>query len=226
MKRFVAYLRFSTDRQGRSGLGLEGQQAVIQDYVASVSGYIVAEFTETESGRKVDHPKLAEAQAQCRRDGATLLIAKLDRLARNVHLITRMLESDVPFVVADMPWATPFELHIRAAVAEEEARTISARTKAALAAAKARGKSLGGERQNACDLRPYAVLGGKNSGAARAKKAELRAADLAFTIHELRVSGANTLAALARELNMRQIGTARGKQWSPVQVSRVLARIG
>src|SRR4051794_7873796 len=137
--RFVAYYRVSTDRQGRSGLGLDAQRSAVADYLNGGDWRLAAEFTEVESGRKNHPPQLAKALITCRRIGATLIIAKLDRLARNVAFVSNLMESGVPFVAVDRPNAKPFELHIYAAMAEEETRAISARTKAALAAAKARG---------------------------------------------------------------------------------------
>jgi DNA invertase Pin-like site-specific DNA recombinase len=143
---FVAYYRVSTDKQGASGLGLEAQQAAVQSYLNGGRWRLVAEFTEVESGKRNNRPRLAEALAVCRRRKATLVIAKLDRLARNVHFISGLLETGVNFVATDCPNDDRFMLHIRAAIAEDEARKISNRTKAALAAAKARGVELGGYR--------------------------------------------------------------------------------
>jgi len=225
-RRYVAYLRVSTDRQGRSGLGLEAQREAVAQYVAGTGGRIVAEFVEVESGRKNDRPKLAEALTACRKRHATLVIAKLDRLSRDASFLLKLRDEGVDFIAADMPNANRLTVGIMALVAEAEAEMASTRTKAALAAAKARGTKLGGERERYGDLRPHAAKGGKASGAARAKKAELHAADLALTLRDLQATGVITLGALARELNARQVGTVRGKQWSPVQVSRVLARIG
>ena len=140
---FVTYYRVSTDKQGRSGLGLEAQQAAVRNYLDGATWELVGEFTEVESGRKSERPELARALALCKKRKATLVIARLDRLARNVHFISGLMEAKVKFVACDMPEATPFMLHIYAAVAQKEARAISARTKAALAAAKQRGVRLG-----------------------------------------------------------------------------------
>jgi len=166
--RFVTYLRVSTDAQGRSGLGLEAQRAAVAQHVATTGGRIVAEFVEVESGRKKDRPQLAAALEACRQQRAVLLLAKLDRLARNVAFVSGLMESGVEFIAADMPTVNRLTVHILAAVAEEEARMISARTKAALAAAKARGVVLGGRREGAADLRPYA----KQASAASVARAE------------------------------------------------------
>ena len=143
MASFVTYLRVSTDKQGRSGLGLEAQRAAVAAHAASIGGAVVAEFVEVESGRKSNRAQLAAALAACRGRRAVLLIAKLDRLARNVAFVSRLMEAGVEFVAADMPTVNRLTIHILAAVAEEEARMISARTKAALTAAKARGVKLG-----------------------------------------------------------------------------------
>jgi len=139
----VTYLRVSTDRQGKSGLGLEAQRKAVADHVAG-KGEIAAEYVEIESGKKNDRPQLARALAEAKRIGAVLLIAKLDRLARNVAFIANLLEAGVEIAAADMPEANRFLLHVMAAVAEHEAQAISDRTRAALAAAKARGVALAG----------------------------------------------------------------------------------
>ena len=136
--KFVTYLRVSTGRQAESGLGVEAQRRAVVEYVAG-RGQVLAEYTETESGKRNDRPALRDALAEAKAHGATLLIAKLDRLARNVAFIANLLESDVEVAAADMPEANRFVLHIMAAVAEQEGRAISDRTKAALAAAKAPG---------------------------------------------------------------------------------------
>ena len=141
--RFVAYFRVSTDKQGVSGLGLEAQREAVSRHVAIAQGVIVAEFQEIESGKRNDRPQIAAALAACRLRRATLVIAKLDRLARNVFFISSLMESGVDFVACDNPHATRLTIHILAAVAEHEREMISQRTKAALAAAKARGKKLG-----------------------------------------------------------------------------------
>jgi DNA invertase Pin-like site-specific DNA recombinase len=141
--RFVAYYRVSTAEQGRSGLGLEAQQAAVQNYLDGGTWELVGEFTEVESGRKSERPELAKALALCKRRKATLVIARLDRLARNVHFISGLMETKVKFVACDMPEATPFMLHIYAAVAQEEARAVSARTKAALAQRSSAASGLG-----------------------------------------------------------------------------------
>jgi DNA invertase Pin-like site-specific DNA recombinase len=143
---FVAYYRVSTQRQGRSGLGLEAQRKAVQDHLNGGNWRIVAEYTEVESGKRKDRPKLADALKACRVHGAKLIIAKLDRLARNVAFVSNLMESGVDFEAVDFPQANRLTIHILAAVAEHEAKAISERTRAALAAAKRRGVKLGGYR--------------------------------------------------------------------------------
>ena len=142
--RFIAYYRVSTAKQGRSGLGLEAQKTAVLAYLNGGCWTLSAEFTEVESGKQADRPELARALAACRLIGATLVIAKLDRLTRNVAFLANLMESGAEFVACDNPHATKFTIHILAAVAELERQQISDRTKAALAAAKARGTQLGG----------------------------------------------------------------------------------
>lgn len=143
---FVSYLRVSTDRQGRSGLGLEAQREAVTTFLNGGNWKLAAEVIEIESGKKADRPKLAEAIKLCRLYGAKLIIAKLDRLARNVAFVSNLMESGVEFTACDFPQANRLTVHILAAVAEHEAKAISERTKAALAAAKRRGRKLGGFR--------------------------------------------------------------------------------
>ena len=134
-RRFVAYYRVSTDRQGRSGLGLESQRADVLDFINGGAANLIAEFTEVESGKRNDRPELEKALALCRKEKAKLVIAKLDRLARNVAFISNLMESGVDFVAVDMPDANRLTVHILAAVAEHERELISERTRSALKAA-------------------------------------------------------------------------------------------
>ena len=144
--KFVAYYRVSTQKQGRSGLGLEAQRHAVAEFLNGGDWKIVGEFTEVESGKRSDRPELARALAMCRLHGARLVIAKLDRLSRNAHFLFGLQEAGVDFVAADTPHANRLTVGIMAIVADEERRMISARTKAAMAAAKARGVQLGGDR--------------------------------------------------------------------------------
>src|SRR6516162_418624 len=141
--KFVSYLRVSTVRQGKSGLGLEAQRKAVRDYLDGGNWQLVQEFVEVESGRHSERPQLAAALAACKKHKARLVIAKLDRLSRNLAFIATLMESGVEFIAADMPFANKLTIHILAAVAEHEREAISERTKAALAAAKARGTRLG-----------------------------------------------------------------------------------
>jgi DNA invertase Pin-like site-specific DNA recombinase len=218
---FVAYYRVSTERQGRSGLGLEAQQEAVRSHLNGGAWRLVAEVVEIESGKRADRPKLAEALRLCRLHGATLIIAKLDRLARNVAFVSSLMESGVDFVAVDFPQANRLTIHILAAVAEHEAKAISERTKAALQAAKVRGTKLGGFRGVKIDD------AARDASLARRKAiADDRAADLAPIIAELRAAGVTSLGKIAAELFARNIPTARGgAKWSEVQVSRVLARL-
>jgi DNA invertase Pin-like site-specific DNA recombinase len=216
--KFVSYLRVSTARQGASGLGLEAQRAAVTGYLNGGDWKLVQEVVEVESGKRNDRPALADALRLCRKHRATLVIAKLDRLARNVAFISNLMESGVEFVAADMPQADRFQLHIYAALAEQEAVAISKRTKAALAAAKARGTQLGGRRvsrERWAEIR----LG---ASALRTAEADKRAADLLPVIESIKAGGGQTLRQIASGLNERNIATPRGGEWSAVQVQRVL----
>jgi DNA invertase Pin-like site-specific DNA recombinase len=215
--KYIAYYRVSTQKQGRSGLGLEAQQTAVRDYLNGGDWRLVAEVTEVESGKRSDRPKLAEALRLCRLHGATLIIAKLDRLARNVAFISNLMESGVEFHAVDFPQANRLTVHMLAAFAEHEAKVISERTKAALAAAKRRGVQLGGYRGTTMTKAMR-----KAASEAITKRAKARAADLTPTITELQAAGATSLRAIAAGLNERGIPAARGGQWSAVQVARVL----
>src|SRR6476661_7555747 len=144
--KFIAYYRVSTDHQGMNGNGIAAQRKAVEDYLNGGSWKLVGEFTEVESGKRSDRPELEKALKACRKHRAKLVIAKLDRLSRNVHFISGLMERKVDFVACDMPSANAFMINVYAAVAQEERRMISDRTKAGLAAAKARGIKLGGPR--------------------------------------------------------------------------------
>lgn len=230
-KRFVPYVRVSTERQGRSGLGLEAQLRDIEG-LASSRGWVIAHepFVDVESGAKDDREGLTEALALCRDTGAALIVAKLDRLSRDVAFGATLLKDaereGVRIVSADMPEADTLMLHIRLAVAEEERRMISRRTKAALQSAKARGVKLGGKREGAHSF----------SDEDRAKAAGARAAVLSRKakrgayvyrpiIEELQAAGVTSNSALARALNERGVSSPRGGKWQATSVARLLDRL-
>jgi len=220
--KFIAYYRVSTQKQGRSGLGLEAQKQAVATYLNGGSWSIAAELTEIESGKRDDNrPMLAEAFKACRVHRATLIIAKLDRLGRDAHFLLGLQKAGVEFVCVDDPHMTPLTLGIRAVVAQHEREVISARTKAALKAAKKRGTKLGGFRGYV----PSAKVRAK-AIATREARADARAADLSETIAELQAAGATSLRAIAAALNERGIPTARGDgEWTATQVMRVLERL-
>lgn len=221
-KNYVAYYRVSTDRQGRSGLGLEAQQAAVRGFVKS--GHLLAEYTEVETGKRSDRPKLQKALAHARRQKATLVIAKLDRLARNVAFTATLMESGADFVACDLPNANKLTIHILAAVAEDEARRISERTKAALAAYKARGGLLGSNHPKCREISRMAAKRGGPIGAKRVAEEARRAyADILPTMRQLRDAG-YSLRQIAAHLNEADHVTRNGQQWNATQVKRVLDR--
>jgi len=207
----VAYHRVSTARQGRSGLGLEAQKDSVDCYLNGEARELVGEFIEVESGRRRNRPELNKALQECKRLNATLVIAKLDRLARNVHFITGLMESGVDFVAADMPTANKLTVQILAAVAEDEAERISARTSAALKAAKARGVILG--------------KNGKSLAAKNKRDANGFALKMLPIINRLRGEGFTTVRGLQHELNKQKIPSAKGGNWHLGTVQRLLSRI-
>jgi DNA invertase Pin-like site-specific DNA recombinase len=225
--KFVSYLRVSTARQGASGLGLEAQREAVGNYLNGGSWKLVQELIEVESGKSKDRPKLIEALRLCRVYNATLLVAKLDRLARNVAFVSALMESRVRFVAVDLPQANELTVHIMAAMAEYEAKAISARTKAALAAAKARGVKLGGLRGPAAVFAALSRKGSAAGAAVRAAKAAERIEDLLPTIEDICAKGATSLRAIAAELNRRGIEAPRrdNYKWYPIQVQRVLRKM-
>lgn len=213
MHKIISYVRVSTQKQGQSGLGLEAQQKAVQHYLVEKGAELVAEFVEVESGKKTDkeRPELAAALAACKKQKAVLVVAKLDRLARNVHFISGLMEAKVRFVALDMPEANELTLHVMAAFAEHEAKRISERTKAALAIAKERGVQLG--IAGAANLQPNIE--------ARQKQAQAFAESLSgifegFKLREL------TQRQMVDELNSLGIKTARSSSWSLIQVQRIL----
>lgn len=220
----VSYLRVSTARQGASGLGLEAQRAAVQGFAAAGGHTIVAELLEVESGGKADRPKLAAALATCRLHRATLVIAKLDRLARNVAFIANLMDGGVEFVACDMPHANRLTLHLLAAIAEHEREMISQRTRVALAAAKARGVKLGNP-NGAAHLRERSREAAAASAKVRAAKARTHDCAVAATIAELTAAGLVGVSALARELNARGIPAPGGRNWSTNQLRTTISRL-
>lgn len=212
--KFVAYYRVSTARQGQSGLGLEAQQEAVTRYLNGGSWDLIGAFTETETGKGANalamRPQLRAALDYARKHKATLVIAKLDRLARNVHFVSGLLETGVDFVAADRPDADRFTLHLEAALAEREARVISERTKAALAAAKRRGVVLGAN--------------GKTLAVRNRAEAVERVAPMAGRLKALRGEGLS-LRRIATTLNDEGVSSPGGGAWYPANVQRALERV-
>ncbi|MBR0845314.1 MULTISPECIES: recombinase family protein [Bradyrhizobium] len=224
-RKFVAYYRVSTPKQGRSGLGLDAQRAAVEKSVADGPANIIAEFTEVESGRRNNRPALEEALTVARLHRATLVVAKVDRLTRSVGFLERLLEAGVDVRFADLPAIEGptgrFMLQQMAAVAELEAGLISARTKAALAAAKARGQQLGGYRGG--PLPSHVQARGRDE---QSRLADRRAADIAPLLNALRAKGITTPTNIAQALTAQGIPTARGgSKWSAPQVKLIEARL-
>jgi DNA invertase Pin-like site-specific DNA recombinase len=227
--RFVAYYRVSTEKQGRSGLGMEAQQASVAEYIARLgsSARLIAAFTERESGKRTDRPELAKALQRCRAHRAALIVAKLDRLARNTSFLLSIVDGsgEAGVVFCDLPTLPPgpvgkFFVQLLASVAELEAGLISQRTKAALAAAKARGKKLG-------NPNPPGPTPGMEQRAAemRIARADKRAADLLPVIEQVRSAGATTLIEIAAEMRRLDVPTPSGKgTWHAATVSRLCSR--
>lgn len=224
---FVAYYRVSTEAQGRSGLGLEAQHEAVARHIAHVGGRLLAEFEEIESGKRTDRPQLAAALAACRARRATLIIAKLDRLARNARFLLNVVDGvgDGGVLFCDLPQIPDgavgkFLVTLLAAVAELEAGMISARTVAALAAAKARGARLGNPR-----LIKGSAEGARKANVVRIGYAEEHAGDVRPYIEAARRAGAVSLRQLAEALTARGVRTPLGgERWSPTQVQRVISR--
>ncbi|GAA0587180.1 recombinase family protein [Rhizomicrobium electricum] len=230
--RFVAYYRVSTAKQGASGLGLDAQRRAVEEYVKSAKGSLLGSFEEIESGKRNDRPALARALAHCRMTGAKLLIAKLDRLSRNVAFLANLMEGDVDFVACDMPTANNLTIHILAAVAQAEREAISARTKAALASIKER-LDAGEEYISRRSGRPIGRLGGPNGltvsrpdlgTAAVITRANEHAKRLEPTVRTLRNEGMS-YAAIAARLTDLGAATPRGGAWTAMGVKRVLSRL-
>ncbi len=221
-ERYIAYYRVSTEGQERSGLGLDAQERAVKDYLKQGKRTLIAEFKETESGAKNDRPELKKALSACRIRKAALLVAKLDRLARNVAFISNLMDSGVEFVACDYPQANRLTLHILASVAENEREMISKRTKEALLSAKTRGVKLG----NPQNLTKEAMLkGAKRSQVVRAHKAMQTAKDLAPVISHLKQKGVTSLRKIAKVLEEQGIEAPRKGKWHASQVKRMLDHI-
>lgn len=207
---FIAYLRVSTQRQGQSGLGLEAQREAVEQYASRVAEPILGTFTEVESGAQKDRPELAAALRECRRTKSVLLIARLDRLSRSLSFIAQLLEAGVEIRAADMPEANRMMLQMLAVFAEHERRLISERTKAALAAARARGVELG------ANGRKLALL---NKETATVFAQSIAPIVLSLAARNMSMRG------IADELNAIGIASREGCTWHPASVSRVLSRL-
>ena len=219
----VAYYRVSTAAQGRSGLGLDAQRAAVAEVCAARGLEMVAEFTEVESGKRADRPELSEALRRAKLTGATLVVAKLDRLSRSVAFLSALQDSGARFIAADMPEANELTVHILAAVAQAERKAISTRTKEALKAAKARGVKLGNP-NGAAPLR-RAGKGNKAAVAARQEVVDSRTRELAGEVARLKASGAASLRQIADALNQERIEAPRGGVWHASGVKRLLDRV-
>jgi DNA invertase Pin-like site-specific DNA recombinase len=218
---FVAYFRVSSERQGRSGV--DAQRAAVRVFVSTRGGRLVGDFTEVESGGQADRPELLKALAQCRLRNYTLVIAKLDRLSRNAAFLLTLRDSGARFVAADMPEASNLTIGILAVVAEAEREAISARTKAALQAAKARGVVLGTPRNLTAAARQ---AGSTRGNQVKAVKALARCRDLAPVVDAIiNDEGIESMAGIAAALNDRGVYAPRGGAWSASQVVRVFDRL-
>jgi DNA invertase Pin-like site-specific DNA recombinase len=217
---FISYLRVSTDKQGRSGLGVAAQRQAVATCVAG--GRLLAEYLEIESGRKNDRPQLAAALAHARATGATLIIAKLDRLSRSVYFISSLMAAGVDFLACDLPMADKLTIHVLAAVAEHEREMISARTKAAMAAAKARGVRFG----NPYGARALRAAGKGNAAANAAQQANVAAwrARIRPIVTALRANGEISARQIALELERRGFLTPRGGRWREKTVRAIIGR--
>lgn len=218
-EKYVAYLRVSTQKQGFSGLGLEAQKEIIKNYLHTKIP--VAEFTEVESGRKTDRPKLKDALALCRTTGATLIVAKLDRLARNVSFLSNLLESDVDIIFCDFPQANKMVLHILAAISQYEAELTASRTKAALQAKKARGEKLGNP-EHLMDKHIQAIAKSNKTNSDKAKNNPNNKRAVAFL--KVMISQEKSLQEMTNILNNEGFVTAKGCRFVPATVKRIIKR--
>jgi DNA invertase Pin-like site-specific DNA recombinase len=212
--KFVTYYRVSTLKQGQSGLGLEAQKSAVKDYIDNHSGVELATFKEVESGKLNTRPQLEAALLRCRQSHATLLVAKLDRLSRNAAFLFNLRDSGVKFQALDIPEANTLTLGVMAVLAQHEREIISARTRAALAARRARGLPLGTPR----DMSAHAARASALACAVNARKARSRAALVAPAIKSARAAGCASLRQVAEHLDELGITTPRGKSWTPTAV--------
>ncbi|BDQ34815.1 recombinase family protein [Pseudodesulfovibrio portus] len=222
VNKFISYLRVSTAKQGKSGLGLEAQRTAVIEYLNGGQHELIHEYVEVESGKKDNRPELRKALKHCKVTGAILVIAKLDRLSRNARFLLELQESRVSFICADMPEANEMTIQIMAVMAQHERKMISQRTKAALAAAKARGVKLG----NPHGAKYLQGLGNSEAVTQIKKEAHERAEDLREIIEDIQQNGITSVRGIASELTARGIRTPRGGKWHPTSVARLLKRLG
>jgi DNA invertase Pin-like site-specific DNA recombinase len=223
LTRLIAYERVSTARQGASGLGLEAQRQSIDGFAASRGAEVLARFTEVESGKNPNRPQLTAAIQLARLTGATLVIAKLDRLSRNAAFLLALRDSGVKFVAVDMPEANDLTVGIMALVAQAEREAISRRTKEALAVAKARGVKLGNP--NGAEALRRAGKGGVALRAVVTCNADRHAQDLAEVVVAIRAQGHKSLRAMAAEMNQRGMMTRRGVSWQVSNMRNLIRRL-
>lgn len=216
-RNYITYFRVSTPKQGVSGLGLAAQKTAVESYLSGHGGKVLATFTEIETGKNNERPELQKALKRCRQTKATLLVGKLDRLSRNAAFLLSLRDAGVRFVAADMPDANEAMIGFMAVMAQYERDAISARTKAALAAAKARGTRLGNPH-----LRPGTAENAAQARSALVSQATARAVDLKEVIEDAQKVGKTTLRQIAEHLNTLGIATPRGSQWTATGIQRLL----
>lgn len=224
--KFVSYLRVSTQKQGAEGLGIEAQRRAVTEFIDGGNWLLLGELVEVESGKRRDRPKLAEAILLCRAFNAKLVIAKLDRLSRDAAFLLSLRDAGVEFVAADNPHANRLTVGILALVAEQEREAISQRTKAALAAAKARGVQLGAYRNGEFIGRTGTPVDAERARASRVTKADRNARNIQFVVDRIDPDHSLSLRALAARLNAEQVPTPSGRgQWGAQTVKRLRARL-